>query len=57
MTWKFDPVLEDIVWVETTDTVSVSGTLDFGTATDSDLALDTGLRTNDTSIIDPGLRI
>jgi hypothetical protein len=57
MAWKFDAVLEDIVWVETTDTVSISGNLDFGTAMDSDLALDTGLRTNDTSIIDLGQRI
>ena len=57
MTWKFDPVLEDIVWVETTDTVSVSGDITFGAAMESDLTIDTGLRTNDTSIIDSGLRI
>jgi hypothetical protein len=57
MSWKFDAVLEDIVWVETTDMVSGSGNIDFGTTTESDLAIDMGSRTNDTSIIDLGQRI
>lgn len=57
MAWKFDPQTEDIIWVETTDTVNTSGTIAFGDYVTNDLTLDTGNRTNDGSIIDPGLRL
>ena len=57
MAWKFDPQSEDIIWVETTDTVNTSGSVDFGSYTTNDLTMDAGNRTNDGSIIDPGLRL
>lgn len=57
MSWKFDPISQDIVWIETVETVVTSGSIEFGSAINGDISLDTGLRTNDTSIIDSGLRV
>lgn len=56
--WVFDPFSGTFKFVEMpAETGSiVDGNLDFGTAT-SDVTLDTGLRTNDTSTIDSGNRI
>lgn len=56
MAWKFDPTNVDIVWVVTTSEIIESGTLDLGDFT-SDLSVDTGERTNDSSIVDQGLRV
>lgn len=57
MAWKFDPISVDLVWVETTDLVVQSGSVDFGNSVLGDIAIDTGSRTNDTSIMDSGLRV
>lgn len=57
MTWKFDPFSEDVIWIETVDTVQTSGIIQFGGAIDGDISLDTGNRTNDSSLIDSGLRV
>lgn len=56
MSWKFDPTNIDIVWVATTSELIESGVLDLGVA-GSDLSIDTGDRTNDSSIVDQGLRV
>lgn len=56
MAWKFDPANIDIVWVFTTSQLIESGSLDLGSM-ESDLSVDTGDRTNDTSIVDQGLRV
>jgi len=57
MPWKFDPQSIDLVFVNVTTQMVESGSLDFGSEIDSDLAVDTGDRENDTSIVDNGLRI
>jgi hypothetical protein len=57
MPWKFDPQSVDLVFVNITTQMVESGSLDFGSEIDSDLAVDTGDRENDTSIVDNGLRI
>jgi hypothetical protein len=57
MPWKFDPQSVDLVFVNITTQMVESGSLDFGSEIDSDLAIDTGDRENDTSIVDNGLRI
>jgi len=56
MAWKFDPTSIDIVWVATTTELIESGNLDLGDL-NSDLSIDTGDRTNDSSIVDQGLRV
>lgn len=56
MAWRFDPTNIDIVWIATTSELIESGSLDLGNST-SDLSVDTGDRTNDSSIVDQGLRV
>lgn len=55
MTWKFDPIIEDLVWTKTADLVEDGAIIDFGE--NSDLSIDTGDRTNEASEIDQGPRI
>jgi hypothetical protein len=57
MPWKFDAQAVDIIFVIDTTSQIVSGSIEFGDDLTSDLALDTGDRDNDTSIVDSGLRI
>jgi hypothetical protein len=57
MAWKFDLTSVDLVWVETIDMAMNTGNLDFGSGTDSDMSVDMGTRTNDSSVIDSGLRV
>lgn len=56
MAWKFNAYSIDIVWVVTSTELVESGSLDLGSST-SDLSVDTGDRTNDTSLLDQGLRV
>lgn len=56
MAWKFNAHSIDIVWVVTSTELVESGSLDLGSST-SDLSVDTGDRTNDTSVLDQGLRV
>lgn len=56
MSWKFDPVNVDIVWALTSTEVVESGNLDAGSL-GSDLLVDTGDRSNDSSTLDQGLRV
>lgn len=56
MAWKFNAHSIDIVWVVTSTELVESGSLDLGSST-SDLSVDTGDRTNDTSLLDQGLRV
>lgn len=57
MPWRFDAQAVDLVFVIDTSVPIVSGNVDFGNEITSDLNIDTGDRTNDSSIIDNGLRI
>lgn len=56
MSWKFDPINVDIVWALTSTEVVESGNLDAG-GLNSDLLIDTGDRSNDSSTLDQGLRV
>lgn len=57
MPWRFDSSAVDIVFVVDTSVLVQSGSIEFGSEIDSDLAVDTGNRDNDSSIIDNGLRV
>jgi hypothetical protein len=57
MPWRFDAQAVEIVFVIDTNVPIESGSLIFGDEIGSDLNVDTGLRDNDTSIVDNGLRI
>jgi len=56
MAWKFDPIGVDIVWTATSSELIESGNLDLGIV-NSDLSIDTGDRSNDSSTLDQGLRV
>jgi len=53
--WKFDASEVDIVFIQINTTSITSGEISYGDG--GDLIVDTGERTNDTSIVDQGLRI
>jgi hypothetical protein len=54
MPWKFDPIIEDIVWVQPPELLKDGAIIDFE---DGDLAIDMGDRENDSSVIEQGFRI
>lgn len=56
MAWKFDAQVIDLRWVVEPEQIQTDGLLDFG-AIESDISLDTGDRTADSSVIDQGVRI
>jgi hypothetical protein len=56
MSWKFDPISVDLVWAVTSTEIIESGSIDFGSL-GSDLLVDTGDRSNDSSTLDQGLRV
>lgn len=56
MPWRFDPIAIDLVFIQTMTEIVESGQIDFGSQ-DGDLSIDTGLRDNDTSTLDQGLRV
>lgn len=56
MSWKFDPFIVEIVWTATSTEIIESGSMDLGSL-GSDLLVDTGDRSNDSSILDQGLRV
>jgi hypothetical protein len=57
MPWRFDAQSVDIVFVIDTSVPVESGLIVFGEEIGSDLIVDTGVRDNDSSIVDSGLRI
>lgn len=57
MPWKFDPFIVDIVWVAPTNTATELADIDLGNTQESDLRIEMGDRTNDSSNIDQGLRV
>lgn len=57
MPWKFDPQIGDLVFFIKPDDVSDPANVTLGDAGLSDLAIDTGSRTNDSSTLDQGLRV
>lgn len=56
MAWKFDPQVLDLRWVVEPEKIITEGVIDLG-ALSSDLQIDTGERTNDSSVLDQGLRV
>lgn len=56
MAWRFDSQALDIRWVVEPEEIQTEGVLDLGTV-DSDISMDTGERTNDSSVLDQGVRI
>lgn len=55
MAWKFNAVTQEIVWVKTvSDMLVADGNLDLASG---DLQIDTGLRDNESSILDQGSRL
>lgn len=56
MAWKFDPQVLDIRWVVEPEEVITEGVLDLGEG-NADISVDTGERTNDSSMLDQGLRV
>jgi len=57
MSWKFDPFIVDIVRIPTTKTLTELADISMGDAIESDLKIEMGDRTNDSSNIDQGLRV
>jgi hypothetical protein len=55
--WKFDPLLVDIVFVQSTTSGLGSGLINFGELLNDDLQLDAGERTLANSVIDGGDRL
>ena len=55
MAWKFDPILEDLIWTQPPNLIEDGAIIDFGE--NSDLSIDMGDRSNDVSEIDQGPRI
>jgi hypothetical protein len=55
--WKFDPLLVDIVFVQSTISGLGSGSINFGELLNDDLQLNAGDRTLASSIIDGGDRL
>ena len=56
MAWKFDQHIVDIIWTHPIGEIEDSASIVMGDST-SDLTVDTGDRTNDTSTLDQGQRI
>lgn len=57
MPWKFDAQIADLVFVIKPDDVSDPANVTLGDSGLSDLAIDTGERTNDSSTLDQGQRV
>lgn len=57
MGWKFDPQYGDLVFTLLVGEASDPANVTCGESVSSDIAIDTGDRTNDTSTLDQGLRI
>jgi hypothetical protein len=56
--WKFDFFIGDLVWSQSMDSVKIfDAEISMGEKLNSDISLDCGLRSNDTSIIDQGERV
>lgn len=56
MAWKFDQNIVDLIWTHPIGEIEDSASIVMGDST-SDLTVDTGDRTNDTSTLDQGQRI
>lgn len=57
MAWKYDFMKGEIVWTLGQSELIFDGLVDFGSEVESDLELSCGLRENDSSIMDNGLRV
>ena len=57
MAWKFDFKEVDLVWIQPVADIVDNASIAMGDYGSSDLTVDTGDRTNDTSVVDQGDRI
>lgn len=57
MAWKFDFKEVDLVWIQPVAGIVDNASIVMGDYLSSDLTVDTGDRTNDTSVVDQGDRI
>ena len=57
MPWKFDQFKAEIVWTEPPETFAELADIDMGTVQESDIQIDMGDRSIDSSQIDQGLRV
>ena len=57
MAWRFDFKEVDLVWIQPVEDIVDNSNITMGDYGVSDLTVDTGDRTNDTSIVDQGDRI
>jgi len=57
MSWRFDPLICDLVWSGGVMTIMELAEVDMGDQETSDLLIDIGLRENSTASIDQGLRV
>lgn len=55
MAWRYDPISSSLIWFVSIELVPIAdGSMDLG---GGDLLIDTGLRENDSSVVDQGQRI
>jgi hypothetical protein len=55
MAWRYDPISNSLLWSVSIELVAIAdGSMDFG---GGDLLIDTGLRDDDSSVVDQGQRI
>jgi hypothetical protein len=55
MAWRFDSISNGLIWTVSIELVAIAdGSTDLG---GGDLLIDTGLRENDSSVVDQGQRI
>jgi hypothetical protein len=54
--WTFNPITQKLVFTQSVEQIVQAGEIDFGDGS-SDLSIDTGLRDNDSSVLDQGLRV
>lgn len=57
MPWKFDPFLVEIIWTAPGQTITELADITLGDKEESDIIVDMGERSNDSSDIDQGLRV
>lgn len=57
MAWRFDFKEVDLVWIQPVEDIVDNANITMGEYSVSDLTVDAGDRTNDTSVVDQGDRI
>jgi hypothetical protein len=57
MPWRFDAQIADLVFVVKSEDVADSANITMGNYGEADLTIDTGDRSNESSILDQGQRV